>query len=305
MSKCSINRQDKLQGMTCYNQDELSALIKGWNESFPTNKITLIDQELLDSWNQLQTEIEKYNKQCEGTNFPLDSLMTELLWCSLNTKMKSYCKTESCWIDAKEVMQKIQKRSPKLYENLNEDVFLPKGTKEKLGWLSTTEIDNVMKQCEKAFPNFKYSGCVPSDHYILNPDEIPDLNALLRKGLKYSAIVFNLDESDQPGSHWITVFFDWSHQTIEHFDSTGEPPIENIRKFIDSFHPKKKLINKFPHQKGNSECGVFSLFYVKRRLEGLTFSDFQVSRIPDSEMENYRKFFFRPFTEEFSINHDV
>lgn len=299
-SQCSILRKEK--NFTCYNAEELSSLIEGWNDSFPHNQIH-VSSRIVKLWNSLQLEISKYNNRCNGTLKLDPELMTKLLWCSLNDKLKGICNVESCWIDVKEVISVVKKKYPNLYENIEQYVFKPKGTKERIGWLSTIEVENVMKQYEKANRSFKFIDCVPSDHYKLNPEDTPDFEKLKKNGIKYGAIVFNLDETDQPGSHWITVFFDFSvlGLTVEHFDSTGEGPIKNILQFIQSFHPDTILINKYQHQKGNTECGVFSLFYIQKRLEGYTFKDFQQERIADKVMEEYRKIFFRPFSTKISV----
>lgn len=300
-SQCSILR--KYRTFTCYNVEELSSLIEGWNNSFVDNQI-ILSSKIVKSWNSLQKEILEYNSRCNG-NLKLDpELITKLLWCVLNEKLKGVCKTESCWIDVKEVMEPLKKKYPNLYEHIQQYVFKPKGTKERIGWLSTIEVENVMKQYEKANKFFKFIDCVPSDHYKLNPEDIPNFENLKKNGVKYAAIVFNIDETNQPGSHWISVFFDFSggNLFVEHFDSTGEGPIKNIHQFIQSFKPEKISINKFQHQKGNTECGVFSLFYIQKRLEGYTFKDFQQERIPDKVMEEYRKIFFRPFSSNISLN---
>lgn len=299
MSNCSILRNDR--SFSCYNPEELISLIEGWNESFKNNKIN-VNPDIVGSWNKLQVEIKRYNDSC-NKSLQLDpELITKILWCAMNEKLKGICTTESCWIDVKEIMQKVKEKYPSLYSNINNYVFKPKGTRERIGWLSTIEIVNVMKQYEKAHKDFKFIDCVASDHFKLYPDEQPNFTEL-RKTKKYAAVVFNLDETDQSGSHWIAVFFDFSGPELiaEHFDSTGEPPIKNILQFIKSCHPYEILINKFQHQKGNTECGVFSLFYIQKRLEGHKFEDFQKDRIADKIMEDYRKIFFRPFSTKISL----
>ena len=190
---------------------------------------------------------------------------------------------------------------------ITEDVFKPQGTVEKAGWLSTTHINQVLKQYAKAFPHFTYIGCFASDEKNDIFDAI--------KGPGISAAVFNHDESHQPGSHWVAMVFDVktekakpfdTHEecmlSIEYFDSTGTKPIPNLMKKIkkvDALSKKHGIktcvkINTLVHQKENNECGVYSLFYILQRLQGKSFEGINSQRISDSVMNQYRNIIFRP-----------
>lgn len=224
------------------------------------------------SWNE--TSSDKIN-----TNISRKELHEQL-----QEKFKSVCKEdETCWIDNKKVMEVLSEKYPRLYESINYFALKPKGTIKKNGWLSTNNINFVMRQYEKVFPDFEFLSCSPSDFYTNSPK--------LKK--KYSAIVFNLDNSRQPGSHWVTVFFDNVQKSIEYFDSTGSKPNKNILEFLRKQH-NPVYYNTFPHQKGNSACGVYAMFYILERLQGKTKEDVNMSRITDAQMNNYRSRLFRP-----------
>jgi hypothetical protein len=90
--------------------------------------------------------------------------------------------------------------------------------------------------------------------------------------------------------------------TIEYFDSTGVAPRKQIREHI--IHIKKRIeeltestvkvyINKKEHQKSNTECGMYSLYFITERLKGRTYSDIVENEIiPDKKMMELRDSLF-------------
>ena len=205
----------------------------------------------------------------------------------------------------KHIKEILKKMYPKLYKVIQKFAFKPKNTSKKWGWLSTIEIEDVMKQYELVFKDFKFISCVPSDFYSLYPQDFPK-NVL--DTIKKSAIVFNTDPSNKPGQHWVSLFFENvgdANNTllVEYFDSTGDPPIANFKKFLNNDYFKSRNViykqNHFKHQKGDTECGVFSLFYIIQRLKGNIFEDFDKERISDTLVNKWREFIFRPYTSLF------
>jgi len=186
-------------------------------------------------------------------------------------------------------MEKLYLEYPRLYESINYFALKPKGTKKKNGWLSTNNISFVMKQYEKVFPQFKFLSCSPSDYYKVAPNVVAK---------NYAAIVFNLDNSHQPGSHWVAVFFDntVSPPEIEYFDSTGSKPNKNLLAFLHlpTFRTFQIKWSTYPHQKGDSACGIYAMYYILSRLKGETKEEMNEKRISDTEMNNYRSCLFRP-----------
>jgi len=152
-----------------------------------------------------------------------------------------------------------------------------------------------MQQYEDVYPDFVFIGVFPSDHFKLHPGDFP-YEAFSE--YKRSAIVFNQDESHQSGSHWVCMYLEHPQgwvTTVEHFDSTGDPPIKNLRRFLQhpAFSHADIKVSKFKHQRGDNECGMYAMFYILMRLEGLTFEDINSHRVPDSLMNRYRKELFR------------
>ena len=230
----------------------------------------------------------------------------KLLWKALRDRFAPYCHDdEACWLDNVDISRQLKQVSPTAYNILNHFTLKPKGTKKKNGWLSTTEIDYVMTQYEQVFDGFfKYIGCFPSDYYKLSPYDFPDE---ILDNYERAAIVFNLDESHQKGSHWIAVYFDIDKVTgqrvVEYFDPTGHPPNKNLEDFLAHpyFEDALIVISKKPHQRSNTECGVYSLFYILERLRGASMNDINEERIVDGEMKEFRKVLFRPWTPKYEL----
>ena len=68
----------------------------------------------------------------------------------------------------------------------------------------------------------------------------------------------------------------------EHIVSNG-----HSEKDIDIRH------NPTPHQRGNSECGVYSINFILSLLNGDTFEDICNSKTPDKEVNKLRTVLFR------------
>jgi hypothetical protein len=321
-SECSPARSN--DGITCFKFVELESFILGWNAEFKNDPI-VIDEELISSWNGLQEEILRYNKRCDKNLLIDDDILKTYLWNNLNKKMEKYCgpDNEVCWTDFKSVTDKIKKINPDAYNDIMNFALKPKAPQGNFhtSWLSTTEIDNVLHQQEQINKDFKYISCVPSDHYELHPNEYKEIfNAI--SNYRYSAVVFNTDVTANSGEHWLTVLFENSggKVTIEYFDSVGDTPLDNIYKFMKKIQKKFNAIVKistYPHQLGNSQCGIYSINYIKQRINGKKFEDFscdkvenrnkgsrstckRVDRIPDKKMEELRDEIFRKNTPEFT-----
>src|SRR6478609_826935 len=282
MSVCAPERGNSQ--WTCFTLEELELLIKAWNKT-TMGKRTPIDT---DKMRRTVTDKETYKKQ---------------LWIALRNVFYPFCKdNEACWLDSVDLGKQLKHVSPTAFKILNYFTLKPKGTKEKYGWLSTTEIDYVMQQHTVVHPDFTYIGCFPSDYYKLSPNKFP-----LEKLEKYdkAAIVFNLDSSHQPGSHWIAVYFEREPFTrklqVEYFDPTGKKPNKNLSKFL--LHPyfiaADVNISKKRHQRGDTECGIYSIYYILERVKGRTMKDINETRISDEEMNKFRQVLFRPYSETF------
>tara|TARA_B100001964_G_scaffold237671_1_gene301656 strand:+ start:1020 stop:1832 length:813 start_codon:yes stop_codon:yes gene_type:complete len=226
----------------------------------------------------------------------------KILWNSIRNKMSSQCKQEWCWID-QDFVKKLKDK------NIIEHTFKPKAPKSwkknKYEWLSTTDIDKVMKQYERVYKDFMFIGPVPLDCYVGSnlSCELTNLNInnLVKNGIKKIGIIYNLDYSFMPGSHWVALFVDTNKKDITFFDSIGTPPPNEIVNLMKHFKNELKNINinmrtnysKKAHQKGNTECGIYSMNYLIQRLKGKSLTQINKKRLPDKIMNEMRKHFYR------------
>ena len=221
---------------------------------------------------------------------------------------KTRCKTERCWVEKAPMRTDIKKYLLKRY-------YRPKMPDEWHSdpdqWLDTNNIVDVMKQYEETYPHFKFYGANPIDFASPDPynkdaaaqkkclnDDICKLNLkdLLKRGKTHLGFVYNLDPSDKGGSHWIASFTDIPGHKSYYFDSYGMKAPPEIARFMRSMtlqDPTMKLeYNAKRFQYGDTECGIYSVYFLIRMLEGDSFKDFCKRAPRDNEMLELRKWLF-------------
>jgi hypothetical protein len=158
-----------------------------------------------------------------------------------------------------------------------------------------------------------------------------NFNEIEKDGKTKIGMVINLDNHDQNGSHWVALFTDLAKNQIYFFDSVGKKPSRKIRCFINKItkylykkkynielhlnqiikilrnnHINTKNIhienlknsnfdirhNHIQHQFDNSECGVYSINFIIRLVEGESFNSIITNVTKDDEMNQTRKEYF-------------
>lgn len=224
------------------------------------------------------------------------------LWDEIWKKLSDRCQHEYCWVDQDFVLSLRDK------EIMNH-TFKPKRPLGKYAWLTTSNIHDVMKQYEFLHKDFLFLGPVPMDFNEILP-YVGKINIQkeYKKGIRKIGIIFNTDPSDKPGKHWISMFvnLDPKNPTISYFDSFAIcPPPQEVQKLINhisSYSPKiyskntqfKINCNIVRHQYANSECGVYSIYFILESLRGKTFDQITRKIVKDEEMNKNRDNFFRP-----------
>ena len=261
-----VNKNDKSR----YDINQLRKIASAYNSRNGKNKISISGKTKNELWEAIRSRLS--NEGCD------DSLKYEL-----------------CWI------QKLDLAN-------NSDLlerFRPVGPKGQKAWLSTSDINSVMKQYEDAYSGFIFFGPVPIDFATINTElNNLDLYALVRRDIKSVGIVFNMDPHDQGGSHWVCMFIDLKRWNILYFDSFGIcPPPQEVVKLIKSINNAaieisgREMVvkcNKIQHQLQNAECGVYCIYFIVESLKGRSFDNICKSIILDDEINQYRKLFFRP-----------
>jgi hypothetical protein len=249
----------------------------------------------------------------------LDKINTKKeLLRELNTRFqKTYVcdnQEQTCWLTSK-LVRGINDR------DLKYNTFRPKGPVKQFEWLSTNDIEAVMRQYEFKHKDFKFLGAMPSDF-----DELPiygttdlQFDELVRTTPKIAAVI-NLDTHEQSGSHWIGFYANLKTNTIYYFDSFGKKPQRrlnmfirrlltymynnktttnqklNVEQFMKRYHKSEEYdvrYNKIQHQFKNSECGVYSMNFIIRVLEGETFDEIINNITNDDKMNSCRNVYFR------------
>ena len=208
------------------------------------------------------------------------------------------------WINSKY----LELMSEEAKDHLENKVFRPDGPQGKFDWLSTIDINQVLYQYEEKYPGFKFLGAVPMDFMDLDylPFKDLKLEQLESEGINKFGIIFNTDKSYQKGKHWISLYCDLENAQIYFSDSMGVRPPTEVNDFIklieQYFKSKGKSnidikYNKTRHQKGNSECGVYSINFILRLLKGKSFDHITRKRLSDEKVNKCRIKYFGKMTK--------
>jgi len=256
------------------------------------------------SKNALLKIINKWNEKNNNKIIFSNSDSVEILWNLLNKKLQNLCNDELCWsklpfikeLNDEEIKHAFRPKMPKSWY---------KNTRE---WLSTTDINNVLKQYQQKYSDFKYIGAIPIDFdnkdsfgsCIVNEMCSLNINSIKRKNIKRIGVVFNLDKHDEPGSHWVALFIDLNKNNIYFFDSYGIKPPKEVRILMNRLKSQAKnnnqkiklFYNNIRHQYKNSECGVYSINFIVKLLEGHDYNELIKNKIDDDTMNTFRNKFF-------------
>jgi hypothetical protein len=190
-------------------------------------------------------------------------------------------------------------------EQLDNNTFRPDGPQGKFDWLSTFDINDALEQYQIKYNDFIFLGAVPIDFAELDnlPFKTLNFNDLYVNGKKRVGVIFNLDDSTQSGSHWVSLFADLEKGQVYFSDSYSGPPSNRIVTFIRKIEQYLKnerhianpdiRYNKTRHQKGNSECGVYSINFILRLLKGKTFDHITRKRTSDNKVNKCRMIYFK------------
>jgi hypothetical protein len=254
---------------------------------------------------------DAYNRDHSAGDVIEESDPTKL-WKLLNERLVQ-CKKEDCWLN--------QIKDVDLKKRIDRYIFAPdkpyEWKKNPNEWLSNFDIMNVLEQYEQTYKNFEFIGPTPIDfdavvsgHCIQNELCKFNLPSLIKKGKTHIGVIFNLSPHTSSGSHWVSLFIDTKEHVIFFFDSAGDPIPKEIKTLVDRI--RKQTHNKYAfhqnhpkeHQMGNTECGVYSLFFIITMLTGKSpmargnmnmrqkIHLFKKRTIPDKYIEKYRNVYF-------------
>jgi hypothetical protein len=238
----------------------------------------------------------------------IDSDEPKVIWRHLKGKLGSVCDSEMCWMN-----QQFMKNG--LSEEMRYFTFAPKAPsswkKNPKTWLTSTDIAGVMKQFENTYPSFAFLGPSPIDYDHHYQDGTCvwqdicefDLKNMIRKGKTKIGMIFNLDKHNQSGSHWVAKFVDIANGYVMYIDSTGENIPARLKKLQKKIVQQgvdmtpsldlKEIVSRKEHQNGNTECGMYTLYFISGLLKGSLNPDLiQSKRFTDKDMLSLREEFF-------------
>ena len=271
--KCSTNESEN--DFSCFSNNSLFKLKTLWNARHKDRQIT--------------------------TNDPKE------IWDYLKNQLNNVCSNEKCWLDQQFSVNNLDKE-------LKEHTFAPfapnSWKKNPNEWLSSVDIEQVMKQYEDKYKCFSFIGPSPIDfdnHIAFGQcvwEELCkfDINKYLNKNKSKIGIVFNLDPHYKGGSHWVSLFINLKKGYLFYFDSAGDKIPHQIKKLVLKIIKQATLMNikmnfeenhPFEHQKGNTECGMYSLFFITEMLKDKkSIKDFKTKKYPDEEISKFRNIYF-------------
>lgn len=273
---CSPKDKKEIKDYTCYTETSLFKLRDKWNLRHPYEKITTNDAK----------EIHKI----------------------LSNYLSNVCNKESCWLKQNDEFGQLD-------ENFK-DSFAPESPaewkKNPNEWLSSLDIIKVMKQYEKAYKCFEFIGPSPIDFDTKKIygecvwEELCNFN--LEEQIKNRktkiGIIFNTDPHNKPGEHWISMFINIKKGKIFFFDSVGHTAPPEIVKFVEKITEQGKQLKRkinfaydenhpVEHQYGNTECGIYSIFFIVHMLEDKFTEHYLKTHIlKDNYMTKFRKIYY-------------
>lgn len=261
-------------GYTCYSSKSLDKLKNLWNLRHPDVKIT--------------------------------ATSPKKIWKALKKNMSNVCSTEKCWLHQEFAKDKITSE----IANYTFAPTAPENWKSNPNeWLSSVDIEAVMKQHEKKMNNFVFIGPSPIDFDVqLSYGECVwddlckfKLEKHIKNGKNAIGFIFNLDPHFKDGSHWFSTFVDLKKKFLFFIDSTGDSMPKQVRVLVDRIIEEAHQLNipltlyenKKAHQRTNTECGIYSLFIILELLyKRKTPQYFMTTRVPDKDMIILRKKYF-------------
>ena len=201
------------------------------------------------------------------------------------------------------------------------DAFKLEGPRD-VALLSNTNIDDTLKlwgRDDKTFFPYNFNMRNYKEYSFRNgsvidkPDTLETIsfNDLYSRGYTRAGCVVNTDVYQGGGKHWMALYIDATNAdewTVEFFNSSGNSPtvgwVEWMQKTLDEMNSvledgrsltRTKMVKvcSMRQQKSKTECGVYSLFYIYARINGIPYTHFMKFPVCDKIMFLMRQHLFR------------
>lgn len=257
---------------------------------------------------ELRLIARQYNAAHPGKPPVSDSAPRKKLYDALKRRIHACNDSEKCWIQ-QAFAAPLRKRMLTVFVPKMPEVWKSKPTT----WLTNHDIDAVLRRYEAHHPKFRFLGvqfmdfrgkkrngeCVSDLCDFKVDDYFPKYNKV--------AAVFNLDKHNQSGSHWVGLMLCLSPSDkrygVYYYDSVARVPTPEMNEFVNEIVAQQVAqgrpvpryeYNNLQHQKKNTECGMFSIFFIDRIINTpLAFSGVCKLMGDDEKMLALRKEFFQ------------
>ena len=238
------------------------------------------------------------------------------------------CKAEACMLFKSDILKGLSSSERKSFESafnppMDEDMLKDKVTMKRVrkdgktflkpdgevdieSWLST---ENILRACilDEAHKGYRFCGVEPIDFADCNVSQLCRFNPETHRnqGFDRLGFVFNTDTSDNDGEHWISLYMDLSGSNskdpaIYYFDSYGRKPPSEVDDFIEKIrnHPSHRgppiryFYNDEPFQKRGSQCGMYSIHFLREMASGRSFHEYLNLKPHDDMMKAKRYEYF-------------
>lgn len=151
------------------------------------------------------------------------------------------------------------------------------GLRDNKSGLYSTDIQEIVKLLSKNNPRLKQSW-----KGVYSIDQLDDIAKKCSPNDRYISFVLNLDPSNKPGTHWVSVWIDTlKGKEICYYDSFGEKyPLrftKDISLIINKIKPEYYLMlkyNKIKYQSVSSDnCGWFAVQFIFNMSHKNEFKD--------------------------------
>ena len=253
-----------------------------------------------------------YNKKYSGGNkIKINGKSRKKLWEEIREKLSSECNNEVC-------IAKKYNNNKKIVDEAFRPEMPEEWKKDMTTWLSTDDINNVMRQYERKYPDFIFLGTVPLDCGINSELQCEltrfDIEKMYKMGKTKFATVYNLSKSYEPGTHWVCVNIAIKPNKenrkngkiiANYYDSFGGKSPKEIQRtiqLVEESAADSKLLrnyqiennyNRVRHQYDSYNCGVFCMWFIIESLKGKTIRQIENMRPSLEKMQKCKSEWYR------------
>jgi len=295
-----ITRKHKLKKTKMFKKNHCSLKDSSKNISCLDNKLLIKIANILNTYHDADIKLVE-DRQSLHDNI------------SEKVQNMSKCNSEKCWLTIQELIKHLSSDELSLFKGSFKPK-MPDSWKNKPNeWLNTTQLNQIMIQLTEKYKNFHSYQALPMDFDLKEKNSCVsgdlcniDLKEHFSNGKTNIGIIFNLDDHDEPGSHWTSMYIELlpccrKEPTIYYFDSTGFKPPKEIYSLVDRLQEQYLSIkgtnmdfvyNDIKHQYKDTECGVYCLHFMSTMLGGVNFEKYVNNIKKDDYIQKYRSYFF-------------